>query len=373
MENSRSSSAASLPRPPKSRASTLGKLRTTGPAASSMQRCLGATAIAVRWPRDCYHLVHMSMRAQDPVPRKGLWLVVASAAIWLILDVSAAQACGSSGCEIAPVPADGARIPGNTPALMVTSLTTAVSLIDALGNSVPIEVEGPMLGYRLVRPATPLTAGMFTLTGQRPDCGGSDAVSRFEVTPAAPTLRSAGVVVPGEPERRTVTRFDTFRCIDITLPAMVRKLDIRLTAEVEAFLPVAQLSLFIDGKLWRATMPGGGHHPVSEIWTDCGGTPEATTDGLSPGRHTGELRVLIPGATEQPAPATFEFHLDCAVSGPVVAPQAPDQRAGCNMAGGQLADSFAAALLIALAFLAIRSRSGGAGRARPGVGARQKR
>jgi hypothetical protein len=265
----------------------------------------------------------------------------------LMLPALEARACGTLlRCDEVLLPRDGARISSHVPAFLVARDTTSASLLDPLGQPVAFEIGNDEHGYRLLRPAVPLIAGTYVLGAQHASCT-ETTVSRIEVTTTPPAPPSTGQVIPKRRERRTVTMFDGYSCGPVKVEAMVVPLDLRLSTNLEGFLPVARLYLRIDGKVWRGVAPANldeartdGSYRIDEVFTPCGASAsEHAFWGLRPGRHRGSLSVEIPGADTQPAPAEFDLDIDCADPTPVppardtgTTMSPPGAASGCSVA-----------------------------------------
>lgn len=252
----------------------------------------------------------------------GPVLLATALAGGFLAHTSTARACQLDRCfGEYMAPAQSMRLPGNAPALFQGARSMSDAglpiLTNASGDTVPTVVSELGEG-RLLQLASPLPAGMYTLTYETTCTGTAKSMpTQFEVVAASPLPTEIGTVQMGAPTRQTITVAESGWCrADVV--ADVITLGIAYTPQLVPFLPVAKHTLMIDGEEWISTpygsdevnVPGAIIRQVSTIY----GRPESgppygatLAAGIGPGHHQGELIVTIAGMAAPLPSVRFEF------------------------------------------------------------------
>ena len=281
-----------------------------------------------------------------------------------------AQACSPPQC-VPPLvaPAAGKSLPGNLPGFPVihergegvdgSAPLTVVELIDPAGAVVPTDERMLPDWVGLVAPLAPLIPGTYKLRW-RETCSFENATQTGVPIPARMAEREV-IVTAAQPLPTSIgtlsleTRRETYRVnanasCTADVSASVVRLTLQPSAELAPYLPVAKLSVVINGQRWASSLYGAvsvippsiyfaARTPL-EIFAVCSAPSggQSIDRGLAEGTHQAELRVEIPGAASAPAPVPFTFQLSCAGpadGGPTPPPH--DGGAPTDVAGDQAA------------------------------------
>ncbi len=264
-----------------------------------------------------------------------------------------ASACSARACiEGYAYPSEGASAPAGAPALVLRPpgfVRTAaapigppvVRLLDARGNSVPVEVESlPAQGQRafVVIPEV-LAAGRYTLEAEPGSCSDIPLLSQaIEVGPSAPLPASLGNLQrEGPPAHGLVPVSEAASCYREVV-AVRQDLRLELSAEAEPWRELLILTTYVDDEPWFHSPRASGLAPVGGSWQGRGvdavfaecqsSQPDASAPrGLPPGRHSVRMEGFVAGTATLLRTADIEVNLDCA-SSPDAGVAAPDAEPG---------------------------------------------
>ena len=288
-----------------------------------------------------------------------------------------AEACSfvtPGGCQPAiHFPGTGRLVPANLPAIGVAfppgTPGVWIELRDANGALVEGVVETEQESLLRFYPAAPLHPDTdYALVYPEP-CGqgGSDAgevVSvSFHAGPAVDLPTSLGTA------RVSQYRFadlegdlDNTTCRAVEVRGVIAQLELEMTPELEAYLPVARFVTTLDGKPWSGSSYGGffsagsSYGPTSRevgwIFAECDGTVH---HGTTLGKHTVTVTASIEGAPDVELAASTSVELTCEASaGDEIAGDASvgGESGGCTI-GGSAGRTWA---LLVVAIVALASR-----------------
>lgn len=304
-----------------------------------------------------------------------------AAALLGLLVTERASACSMRCPSNRTASFEGVTLPASIPEIPFLAVRGAASAQD-----VTLAFEGRMLpitvGGEGVRPAAPLTAGVYTLRFPDGGCASDAGVveKRIELGSAVPLPTHAlDVTVRSTGRGSAAVQVMTGECYK-EVPAAVISLDVKPSRELEPFMPVVHFETRIDGNLW-ATSDFGTIEPRStgNFYADPALdrvdriTRVCATDGAAgaTGHHVVEVSARI-GDTIVGEPARLDLEIplasscDFAVDGRSTANPtgaAPDAKAigtgpGCSTSAARTSAGGIAWLVLGLASLAhVRRRA----------------
>ncbi len=254
----------------------------------------------------------------------------------LLVAAPPALAC-TPPCEDATLaPPDHATIPASAPALALDATTFGYP-IDALrvetvdGQPVAVTVTAQPSGQEwLITPAQPFAAGDYraiaprpSCLGQPPDGGPATLAHPFTVGAGAPLPTQMGAASAMWSRLAMVQVSNSNGSCVSTIPAAVSDVAITFADEMKPWLPLARLTLAVDGMPWAQTAYGDvaadgamrGHagetRTITSVFGACLLPPMGVDGGLVIGPHHADLIVEIAGAQANPQPIGFDFTLSC--------------------------------------------------------------
>ncbi len=285
-----------------------------------------------------------SRAAMTSLRSSSLRLLVAGSVPLLAAALAPREAAACSPPPCVPghaAPAEGATVPGNVPAVPVLlsesfspspgSREAPATLLDGQGRPVPTTWVPPGAGSReaLLKPDAPLAPGSYRivrapvckLTGAGlPAPAGGEVAQSFTATSPSPLPTTAGAVKVGAAVQKRYNVSASGSCAE-EVPAAVVALTLEPSAALVPFLPVARITVNVNGERWAATLPGGAHGPIprsmyfasraaTELFRVCETKPNVSDRGIPLERVTGEVVVDLPGQGALP-PIPFSATLPC--------------------------------------------------------------
>jgi MYXO-CTERM domain-containing protein len=288
-----------------------------------------------------------------------------------------ARACSPPACDpIVVAPAEGASVPANFPGFPVLDETrrappdaglaeTALTLHGPDGQIIPLERRPLGAGSALYVPQKTLLPGPHQLAfvsncnqsvgGQPPP---PEVVRNVNVVAAAPLPTLAGQVTTSASFVPTYTVAVGNGSCFAAMPVSLVRVALTPSADLAPYLPLARLTVTVDGFPWATSVFGGGtrhapnpylmpEHEALEIFATC---RDGRLSASEEGEHRGELTVELPGAAALPA-VPFSFRFDC--SGATATAGSPS---GCSYASASRGPSRGPGLLLGLVWLALWRR-----------------
>lgn len=302
------------------------------------------------------------------------------------------MACSAPACvESRVLPAEGATLPANLPGFPFADGFGAVEGGDAGASSLVLRKAGQIVDTHLVPiqrtdpfhpfsafthvlvPNAPLEAGTYTLDFDKRCAAGAAPTQTLTLTEAKTWPSTLGTLRAAPLPTGIVKLAMGAACVEEVRAAAVR-LELKRSAEMEAFAPAGIYEVKVDGVAWRGAV--GTDESIGAVETLdpflvfalCPGS--GLQGSLAEGAHTAEVRLIFDGAeTQVPALTTsFELHCDALqpdagtpVSGSTsgAAPEAssgsvPSEGSSCAIGGGSV--SALGLGLIPLALLARGAR-----------------
>jgi hypothetical protein len=282
------------------------------------------------------------------VVRSGRCLGLAAAISLVVgaLGPHHAAACspGYGGCSVAAVvPADGAAVPANLPALvyapagasaMAAITSDGFELLDPAGNRVAVAFErtAPDLGAYYVRPMAVLVEGeVYRIRYPQPACASSapTAERTFTATKATPTPSSLGTAAMTGHSLQNLTVWTYSGTCSTEILAALAHVTVQPSAELRAYLAMATVQALVDGRSvsmlnYQAPTPNGTIE--FDVYGACTAKDPGADRGLGAGKHKVELRAHVAGETIDPLPIWTDIDIDC---------DAAASGSGCQVVGAQ--------------------------------------
>ncbi|MBL8626031.1 MAG: hypothetical protein JNK64_32245 [Myxococcales bacterium] len=305
------------------------------------------------------------------------WVEVVALATTLALAARPRPAAACSGDDCRPgylVPADGATVPANLPAVVweprpspaapdpgVVQLVTAA----APSTAIPLAASGGGGGALELSLGGPLDPGAaYALVDATTVAGTCPPPLRatFTAAAAAPLPTRLGATVLEQVTRGEVTQPTTAGSCWVTAQADRAHVRIALAPEAEPWRDVLLYETIVDGGPWAPRASLRSSYPPGASWQGRGvdlvfhACPnDVGITGVSAiGLHTIEFTARIPGTATVLRSDPVQVALPCAAAEDAGSAVGADERGGCAAGGGGI--GAAAAGLLAAAMLRRRAR-----------------
>lgn len=291
------------------------------------------------------------------IPNKTL-LQLSLGVSTLLAGEGVSRACSGLQCDPVELgPPAAAALPANVPSFYVRpdriyhadagtiEPEAGVHLLNGAGQSLPFDLSPDVqTGGFWVKPKSALSPGQYTLgVSSRcdrqpgyPETGSiKNAIWKdIPITVTAPATLPTVAGTLAAKETRLANDYVTGpRCHSTDRPSAIVAFAFEPSAALKPFLPVARLTLKVDGREWATSRVGTTDVPRTiyqsdrsslEVHTLCrantGSEFHVRDEGLTAGNHTAELTVTLAGGVQLP-PLSVPFSINCSNEGP---PQAVD-------------------------------------------------